>query len=438
MELKEKLLSSFMAFEEQIDVHSELHDVRTTAIKNFEDKGFPTKKDEAWKYTSLNAILKNDFTVFPKEENNIQYSDVKKYFLHEIDTYKVVFIDGIFSSHLSSTTHDGIDVCLMASALSRPKYKMVIDTYFNQIANKDDSLTSLNTAFANEGAYINIPKSKVADKPIEIMYFSTGNEAALLVQPRNLVIVGENSHVQIIERHQSLNENPVLTNSVTEIFAKKRAIVDYYKIQNDTLEANLIDNTYVSQQKESHVSVHTFSFGGNLTRNNLNFYHFGERLTSTLNGITIIGEKQHVDHYTLVKHSAPNCESFQDYKGIYSGSSTGAFNGKAYLEKEAQKTNAFQKSNNILLSDKATINAKPQLEIFADDVKCSHGCTVGQLDETALFYMQQRGIPKKEAKALLMYAFSNAVIENIKIPELKQRITKIIATKLGVKLGFDL
>ena len=438
MELKEKLLSSFMAFEEQIDVHSELHDVRTTAIKNFEDKGFPTKKDEAWKYTSLNAILKNDFTVFPKEENNIQYSDVKKYFLHEIDTYKVVFIDGIFSSHLSSTTHDGIDVCLMASALSRPKYKMVIDAYFNQIANKDDSLTSLNTAFANEGAYINIPKSKVADKPIEIMYFSTGNEAALLVQPRNLVIVGENSHVQIIERHQSLNANPVLTNSVTAIFSKKRTIVDYYKIQNDTLEANLIDNTYVSQQKESHVSVHTFSFGGNLTRNNLNFYHFGERLTSTLNGITIIGEKQHVDHYTLVKHSAPNCESFQDYKGIYSGSSTGVFNGKVYVEKEAQKTNAFQKSNNILLSDKATINAKPQLEIFADDVKCSHGCTVGQLDETALFYMQQRGIPKKEAKALLMYAFSNAVIENIKIPELKQRITKIIATKLGVKLGFDL
>ncbi len=438
MELKEKLLSSFMAFEERIDVHSELHDVRTAAIKNFENKGFPTKKEESWKYTSLSAILKNDFTVFPKTENTVQYSDVKKYFLHEIDTYKVVFLDGVFSSHLSSTTHEGIDVCLMSSALNKPKYKMVIDTYFNKIANKDESLTSLNTAFANEGAYINIPKSKVADKPIEIMYFSTGNEAALLVQPRNLIIVGENSHVQIIERHQSLNENPVLTNSVTEIFAQKRAIVDYYKIQNDNLVANLVDNTYVSQQKESHVSVHTFSFGGNLIRNNLNFYHFGERLTSTLNGITIIGEKQHVDHYTLVHHATPNCESFQDYKGIYSDRSTGVFNGKVFVEKDAQKTNAFQKSNNILLSDKATINAKPQLEIFADDVKCSHGCTIGQLDETAMFYMQQRGIPKKEAKALLMYAFSNAVIENIKIPELKQRITKIIATKLGVKIGFDL
>jgi Fe-S cluster assembly protein SufD len=438
MELKEKLLSSFMAFEERIDVHSELHDVRTAAIKNFENKGFPTKKEESWKYTSLNAILKNDFSVFPKTENTIQYSDVKKYFLHEIDTYKVVFVDGVFSSHLSSTTHDGIDVCLMSSALNKPKYKMVIDNYFNQIASKDESLTSLNTAFANEGAYINIPKSKVADKPIEIMYFSTGSEKALLVQPRNLVIVGENSHVQIIERHQSLNENPVLTNSVTEIFAQKRAIIDFYKIQNDNLEANLIDNTYVSQKQESHVSVHTFSFGGNLTRNNLNFYHFGERLTSTLNGITIIGGNQHVDHYTLVNHATPNCESFQDYKGIFTDRSTGVFNGKVYVEREAQKTNAFQKSNNILLSDKATINAKPQLEIFADDVKCSHGCTIGQLDETAMFYMQQRGIPKKEAKALLMYAFSNAVIENIKIPELKQRITAIIANKLGVKIGFDL
>ena len=436
--LREKLVSSFMAFEEKIDVQTDLHDIRTAAIKNFENKGFPTKKEEAWKYTSLNAILKNDFSVFPNTENTIEYRDVKKYFLHEIDSYKVVFVDGVFSSNLSSTTHDGIDVCLMSSALNKPKYKMVIDTYFNQIASKDESLTSLNTAFANEGAYINIPKSKVADKPIEIMYFSTGSEKALLVQPRNLVIVGENSHVQIIERHQCLNDNAVLTNSVTEIFAAKRAIVDYYKIQNDAAEANLIDNTYVSQKQESHVSVQTFSFGGNLTRNNLNFSHFGERLTSTLNGITIIGEKQHVDNYTLVHHAAPNCESFQDYKGIFSDRATGVFNGKVYVEKEAQKTNAFQKSNNILLSDKATINAKPQLEIFADDVKCSHGCTVGQLDETALFYMQQRGIPKKEAKALLMYAFSNAVIENIKIPELKKRITVIIADKLGVKLGFDL
>jgi Fe-S cluster assembly protein SufD len=438
MDLKEKLISSFMAFEERIDVTADLHDIRTSAIKNFENKGFPTKKEEAWKYTSLNSVLKNDFSVFPKRENSIEFKDVKKFFLHEIDTYKLVFVDGKFSSFLSSTTHEGIDVCLLSSVLTKPKYKMVLDTYFNQIASKDESLTTLNTAFAQEGAYINIPKSKVADKPIEIIHFSTGEESALMVQPRNLIIVGENAHVQIIERHQSLNSNPVLTNSVTEIFAQKRAIVDYYKIQNDEQTANLIDNTYISQKQESRVAVHTFSFGGNITRNNLNFYHFGERIDSTLKGITIIGDKQHVDHYTLVNHATPNCESHQNYKTILGGSSTGVFNGKIFVEKEAQKTDAFQQNNNILLSDKATINAKPQLEIFADDVKCSHGCTIGQLDESAMFYMQQRGIPQKEAKALLLYAFSNEVIESIKIPELKQRITKIIAMKLGVNLGFDL
>ncbi len=427
-----------MAFEERIDTSSSLHDVRTNAIKNFENKGFPSKKEEAWKYTSLNAILKNDFSVFPKKENSIEFADVKKYFLNEVDTYKVIFIDGKFSSFLSATTHEGIDVCLMASALTKPKYKMIIDQYFNKIASIDESLTSLNTAFALEGAYINIPKSKIADKPIEIIYFSTGIEDALMVQPRNLIIVGENAHVQIIERHQSLNNNPVLTNSVTEVFAQKRAIVDYYKIQNDALMANLIDNTYISQKQESRVSVHTFSFGGNLTRNNLNFYHFGEHIDSTLKGITIIGEKQHVDHYTLVNHATPNCESHQNYKTIIGDSATGVFNGKIYVEKEAQKTNAFQQNNNILVSEKATINAKPQLEIFADDVKCSHGCTIGQLDESAMFYMQQRGIPKKEARALLMFAFCNEVLESVKIPELKQRVTKIIASKLEVKLGFDL
>jgi len=438
MELKEKLISSFMAFEERVDVHADLHEVRTQAIKNFETKGFPTKKEEAWKYTSLSAVLKSDFSVFPKQENAIEFSDVKKYFIHEIDTYKVVFVDGVFSSFLSSTTHDGLDVCLMSSALTKPKYKMIIDEYFNKIASKEDSLTTLNTAFSLEGAYINIPKSKVVEKPIEIINFSTGTEAALLVQPRNLIIVGENAHVQIIERHQSLNENPVLTNSVTEIFARKRAIVDYYKIQNDNLEASLIDNTYIAQKDQSHVSVHTFSFGGNLTRNNLNFYHQGEHINSTLKGITIIEGKQHVDHHTLVQHATPNCESHQNYKGIFNDRSTGVFNGKIYVEREAQKTDAFQQNNNILLSDKATINAKPQLEIFADDVKCSHGCTIGQLDDKAMFYMQSRGIPQKEAKALLMYAFSNEVIESIKIPELKQRITKIIAMKLGVNMGFDL
>ena len=343
---------------------------------------------------------------------------VKDYFIHDIDTYKVVFVDGKYSSFLSETTHDNFDVCLMSSALAKPKYKPIIENYFNKVA-KQDHLTSLNTAFVKEGAYIHIPRNTEVEKPIQIINFTTGTEDAIMTQPRNLIVVEQNAHVQIIERHQSLTQNAALTNVVTEIFADRYATVDYYKIQNDHTSASLVDNTFIEQQSESTVAVHTFSFGGKVTRNNLNFYQMGEHINSTLKGITIIEGKQHVDHHTLVHHTAPNCESHQDYKGIFNERAVGVFNGKVVVEKDAQKTNAYQQNNNVLVSDRSTINAKPQLEIFADDVKCSHGCTIGQLDEQALFYMQQRGIPKKEARALLMYAFANTVLGSVKIPEVK-------------------
>lgn len=424
-----------MAFEDGVNVNSDIHDIRSKAFQNFEKLGFPTKKMEAWKYTSLNSILNKDYSIFPDKQQTVNLADVKEYFIHDIDTYKVVFIDGKYSSFLSQTTHDKFDVCLMSSALNNKKYKAVIDNYFNKVA-KQDNLTSLNTAFAKEGAYIHIPRNTEVEKPIQIIHFTTGTEAATMLQPRNLIVAEQNAHVQIIERHQSLTSNAVLTNSVTEVFADRHATVDYYKIQNDVHTASLVDNTYIEQQSESEVSVHTFSFGGNITRNNLNFFQKGEHINSVLKGITIIEGKQHVDHHTLVHHIEPNCESHQDYKGIFDVRSTGVFNGKVIVEKEAQKTNAYQQNNNVLVSDKATINAKPQLEIFADDVKCSHGCTIGQLDDRALFYMQQRGIPKKEARGLLMYAFANTVLESVKIPEVQERITKIIAEKLGVNIGF--
>ena len=438
MELKEKLISSFMAFEEQLDLSSPIHEIRTKSLKHFEKNGFPTKNDEAWKYTSLAKLIKNDYSIFPKEETTIELKDVKKYFLTDIDTYKIVFIDGIYTPFLSDTTHDGIDVCLLSAALSKNKYKKIIATYFNTIAKKDDNLTSLNTSFTKEGAYIFIPKSVVAEKPIQILHFATGKQGPILLQPRNLIVVEENAQVEIVERHQSLVPHQVMSNSVTEIFAAENALIDYYKVQNDLGEASLIDNTFVAQKTKSNVSVHTFSFGGKLTRNNLNFYQKGEQIDSIMKGITIIGDQQHVDHFTLVDHAQPNCESHQDYKGIYSDKSVGVFNGKIYVNRIAQKTNAFQKNNNILLDDTATINTKPQLEIFADDVKCSHGCTIGQLDEDALFYLRSRGIPKKEAKGLLTYAFANNVLESVKIPTLKARINKLIANKLGVNIGHDL
>ncbi|MGB2128517.1 MAG: Fe-S cluster assembly protein SufD, partial [Flavicella sp.] len=331
-----------------------------------------------------------------------------------------------------------LDICVMSSALEKPKYKMIIDAYFNKLAKENNSLADLNTAFSNEGAYINIPKNKVVPKPIQILNFSTGSEKEILIQPRNLIVVGENAHVQIIERNQSLSSNTTLTNAVTEIFVNKRGIVDFYKMQNDVTTASLIDGTFISQERDSIASVHTFSFGGKLTRNNLEFYQNGPHCVSTMNGISILDGKQHVDNHTLVMHKAPDCESHEMYKGIYDESATGVFNGKVIVEQAAQRINAYQQNNNVIVGDKASVNSKPQLEIFADDVKCSHGCTIGQLDDSALFYMQQRGIPKKEAKALLMYAFSNDALKDVKIPELKTTINKVIAKKLDVNIGFDL
>ena len=391
-----------------------------------------------WKYTSLASIIQKDYHLSPTSESNIELKDVKKYFLNDIDSFKLVFVDGIFSPFLSKTTHDGMDICVLSAAISKSKYKKTIKKYFNKVVPENESLSSLNTSYTREGAYIFIPKNMEPEDPIQILHFSTGAQKSIWLQPRNLIVMEANSNVQIIERHQSLSDHKVVTNSVTEIYADSNSHVDYYKIQNDLLTSSLIDNTFISQEKDSNVSVHTFSLGGQLTRNNLRFYHKGSNISSTLKGLTILEAKQHVDHNTLVHHAKPNCESHQDYKGIFSDSSVGVFNGRIIVEREAQKTNAFQQNNNILTTDKSKINTKPQLEIFADDVKCSHGCTIGQLDKQALFYLNSRGIPEKEARALLTYGFANNVLESVKIPNLNKRIKKLIAYKLGVNLGFDL
>ena len=435
--LKEKLLSSFLAFENEKDVDAYVHGIRTKAIKNFEQEGFPTKRLENWKYTSLKKTLQHDYKLFPSKSQTLEFKDIESFLINDIESYKIIFVDGKYCSHLSETTHDGMDICILSSALTQSKYDLVIENYFNKISKKD-GITSLNTAFSSEGSYIHIPKNIQVDKPIQIIYFSTGKDESVFYQPRNLIVVDENSQVEIIEKYHSLNENNVLVNTVTEIYADKKSIVKHYKIQNDNNTSSLIDNTFVSQEHSSSYNLHTFSFGGELVRNNLNIFQNDERIESSIKGITIIDENQHVDHNTLIHHRKPNCNSYQDYKGIFGGKSVGVFNGRVLVEKEAQKTNAFQANNNVLVSDKAVINTKPQLEIFADDVKCSHGCTVGQLDKNALFYLKSRGIPEKEATALMMYGFANKVLTSVGIPEIKARINRIIAEKLGVQIGFDI
>ena len=315
-QLKEKLLSSFIAFENQKDIDSYVHGIRTKAIKNFEKEGFPTKKLENWKYTSLKKTLNHDYKLFPTTTEALEFKDIKDFLIDDIESYKIIFVDGKYCSHLSETTHEGMDICILSSALSQSKYDLLIENYFDKISKKD-GITSLNTAFSSEGSYIHIPKNVQVDKPIQVVYFSTGKNESVLHQPRNLIVVDENSQVEIIERHQSLSDNRILVNSVSEIYCNQRSIVQHYKIQDDNRNASLIDNTFVSQQGNSDYTLHTFSFGGELTRNNLSIFQNGERIESTIKGITIIGENQHVDHNTLIHHKKPNCNSYQDYKGIF-------------------------------------------------------------------------------------------------------------------------
>lgn len=438
MDLKEKLVTSYQIAEEDRN-DDRFRSLRENAMAYFLEKGFPTKKEETWRYTSLRPILKEEYNLFPKNENTLTKKDIAPYMTQGLDSYLMIYVDGHFVEDLSTPVKKhSFTILPLSKAFTEEKE--IVETYFDQIAPKvdRDRFRSLNTAFSREGVYIHVTKNSIVDKPIQVLYFSTGREDALMLQPRNLIVVEENAQVKIIERHQSLNDNANLTNSVTEITAGQHSLVDHYKIQNDTYASSLVDNTFIDQHgKESEVFVHTFSFGGKLTRNNLRAYQNAEYLNTTFKGITILKGKQHVDHNTFVHHIQPNNESHQDYKGIFDERSHGVFDGYILVDKIAQKTDGYQKSDNILMSDNAIAHAKPQLEIYADDVLCSHGCTVGQIDKESLYYLQTRGVPKKEAKALMMYAFCISVLSSVKIPELKAQIDGYISAKLGVKVDFD-
>lgn len=437
MSLKDNLLNVL-----PIDINSKsendtFKEIRKQALDNFKKLGFPTRKEEAWKYTSLNSILREEYQL-EISEPKIDIEKIKSYFLPEADTYKVIFVNGILQENLSTLVNtEGFVIDTLAKAKDTGVHKEIIAKHYNQIAKKE-SMAELNTAMNFDGLFVYINKSIIVDKPIELFNFAIGTNNALLLQPRNLIVAEDNAQVQIIERHQNIGESSVFTNSVTEVYNSKDAQVKLYKIQANTETSSLVDGTYILQEGNTESSVHTFSFGGKITRNNLEFYQHGSHSNSILKGITILEDKEHVDHHTLVHHTQPDCESHQDYKGIYADRSTGIFNGKIFVDKIAQKLNAYQQNNNIVVDDRATINAKPQLEIFADDVRCSHGCTIGQLPEESLFYLRSRGIPKKEAEAVMMYAFANTALESVSIPSLRKEIGRLIAEKLNVGIDIEI
>lgn len=415
---------------------SSLSPENQTALEAFLQMGFPNKKDEEYKYTHLKEITDKDYNFSPSPEHQLSKTELDQLFLDEEDFDRIIFINGKLHSEFSKISNKSVELLSLAHVVNDPGHKELLDTYFNTLANKDLAFTNLNLALSSFGFFLHVPKNTIIEKPIHVFYLSQNQNENTFYNPRNLLIVEEGAKVEVIESHHNFDSHFVLTNSVTEIFTAKNAKSDWHKLQNDSDTAYLIDHTFAKQERDSLATVNTFSFGGKLVRNNLDFYQNGENAQTFMNGITIIGNEQLVDHHTAVHHTVPHCESYQNYKGIFKDKAHGVFNGKVFVDKIAQKTNAYQQNNNVILDEGATIDTKPQLEIFADDVKCSHGCTVGQLNDDALFYLRARGISKKEAQALLLYAFANDAMQNIDIPELKEKVSKLLSEKLEVDLVF--
>ena len=394
--------------------HQNLPENKRAVFDAFIKKGFPTTKDEEWKYTSLKKVIKPDYNLFPKQ-SVIDNSVINKYSLGIKD--KIVFVDGnlIYSPEINGVQITGFS-----------------DFDFGNT----DVISELNSSLAESGFTITVEKDTVVENPLEILFFNfTKNSFS---QYRNKINVGENSEIKIIEIIQDLSESTTLVNHFTHVSCNKNTNVEYNKIQNNSKDSSLIDSMYIFQKQDSVCEVNTLIFGGSFIRNNLNFEQNGSNCESNMNGISLLDGNQFADNHTFVDHKIAHCRSNEMYKGIYLGNSKGVFNGKIMVRKDAQKIDAFQSNNNLLLSDNSTIDSKPQLEIYADDVKCSHGCTIGQLDEEALFYMRSRGIGVSEAKAVLTYAFASEVIENLSIPELKNLSQRLLAQKLNVDLNFSL
>jgi len=433
-DLKLSLLTEFQNFEKNLngEAESAFHKIRKDAFESFKELGFPNKKLEDWKYTNLNPILKLNLKHSLTEyKSALTKADIKKYLIKDSDINLLVFVNGHYDKNLSEVITKDESVFIGSFSEGMKKYRDVIENHFGKYADyKKNGLIALNTAFAADGCFIYVKKGYEVTEAIHILNISDAVNETYISQLRNLIIAEEGAGLKVVNDYHTIGDKHCFTNVVTEIFCETKSDVSHYKIQNDSDNAYYIGTTQVHQDKDSKFSDTTISWGGAITRNDLNSVFDGTNTECHFYGLYLLTGRQHVDNHTLADHKSPHCYSNELYKGIIDDNATGVFNGKIMVREDAQKTNAYQSNNNILISDDATIYSKPQLEIFADDVKCSHGATTGQLNENEMFYLQTRGIGKENARTLLLYAFSSDVIDSIKIDELREIIVKKLESKL--------
>lgn len=429
------LTEQFESFEKSLNGQSQsaVHSVRKNAFDILKGKGFPAQKDEEYKFTNFTKALEKNIDFNSSDTTtDINTSEAGNVRIKGLDAYNLVFVNGVFSSALSDEIKvSGLEVTTFDEASKNDSD--TLSKYFGTQADiEKDAFIALNTAFSQNGVFINVADNTVVDKPIALYFIGDGSTNQSIYNIRNLMVVGKSAQITLLEKFDTLGEQKSFTNVVNEIFVSENAHAKYFKIENDTDDAYHISNVSVAQDRHSTFTSNTIALNGAMVRNNLDIKLNGEGCEAYMNGLYVLNGKTHVDNHTVVDHIEPNSYSNELYKGIMNDKSKGVFNGKIFVRQAAQKTNAFQSNKNILLTNDATVNTKPQLEIWADDVKCSHGCTTGQLDKDALFYLQARGLRKEHARAILLNAFASDVIEKLEIEALQTYVEEIIAARLEV------
>lgn len=400
--------------------------LRTEAIRRFAELGIPTSKNEAWKYTNIEKALRHDFVLSPSPSVEIEHAQLERYLLRGLDAHIVVLVNGRFSADASriGALPRGVVLCGFADAANL--HADLVSRHYGRYVNaRNEAFAALNTAFATDGVFLYVPPDVALARPVHVLSLVTTDQD-LMMQPRLLYAIEAGAKATVIETAHGSSRRRTLTNSVTEAYVGPNARFEHYKVQDLGDLATQLYNVQVYQERDSVFTTTTVTLSGQLVRNNLSFLPDAENCETHLYGLFLGRGRSHIDSHTLVDHAKPNCFSNELYKGILEDESTGVFNGKVFVRRDAQQTNAYQSNKSIVLSERAQMYSKPELEIYADDVKCSHGATTGQLDPEALFYLRSRGLTERQARALLLQAFARDVVDNIGVEPLRRMLDDYI------------
>jgi Fe-S cluster assembly protein SufD len=415
---------------------SHINSFREEAFEMFTKLGVPNRKNESYKYTDLGLFFKHNYkTYFIPDESDFQKAEEFRCDVTDLDAHGVVLLNGFYPTINGKLRKlpGGITIGSLNEAAKQ--FPDLIEKHYGKYAgSKTDGLIHLNTAMAYDGVFIHVPRGSVLKKPVQVVNLVDSKEDTFS-QHRNLIIIEENSEFTLIICDHTLSPQKFLTNAVTEIHVGENAHFDIIRVQNEHNNACKVTHTFIHQEKNSYASSNNITLHGGLVRNSTFHYLGGEGAECNSYGLYLSDKWQHIDNFVNIEHAFPKCTSNQLFKGVLDEMATGAFNGRIFVAPDAQGTLAYQKNNNILLTDDAKMDTKPQLEIYADDVKCSHGATVGQLDDDALFYLQSRGIDKRQSRLMLMFGFAHEVIQNIKVEALRERMDNLVMQRLKGELS---